>query len=194
MRFCLCACSSDEKLRCFNAKPPASGGKNYSRYPRKLFRVSLDNPHVSIDRWRGTVLNSIVRFGNAELEIATLTMPMVVQSKWNRVRIFSSFRLRPNIWLKCCQMTCKCLEIRWFGGLLICTESLKALPQAHLGKLPKYSYAKQVSRVWTQFNQHLIAKSCNIDKKFTAFFSKRVASLRISFILQKNRSTMLRIA
>jgi hypothetical protein len=54
--------------------------------------------------------------------------------------------------------------------------------------------ASEITRVWTQFSQHLIAKSCTIDKKLMAFFSNRVASLRMSFILQKNRSTMLRIA
>lgn len=46
------------------------------------------------------------------------------------------------------------------------------------------------SRVWTQLHQHLIAKSCTIERKFRAFFSKRVASLRMSFILQKKRSTI----
>ncbi len=51
-----------------------------------------------------------------------------------------------------------------------------------------------ITRVWTQFSQHLIAKSCTIDKKLMAFFSNRVASLRISFILQKKRSTILRMA
>lgn len=46
------------------------------------------------------------------------------------------------------------------------------------------------ARVRTQFAQHLIAKSCTIDKKLRAFFSNLVASLRISFILQKKRSTI----
>ena len=49
-------------------------------------------------------------------------------------------------------------------------------------------------RVWTHFSQHLIVKSCTIDKKLMAFFSNLVASLRISFILQKKRSTILRMA
>jgi len=53
---------------------------------------------------------------------------------------------------------------------------------------------RDIIRVWTQLNQHLIAKICTIDKKLMAFFSNLVASLRISFILQKNLSTILRMA
>ena len=49
-------------------------------------------------------------------------------------------------------------------------------------------------RVWIQLNQHPIEKSCTTDKKLMAFFSNRVASLLISLILQKNRSTILRMA
>jgi hypothetical protein len=49
-------------------------------------------------------------------------------------------------------------------------------------------------RVWTQLIQHLIAKMWSMARKFWAYFSKRVESLRISFILQKKRSTMLRMA
>ena len=49
-------------------------------------------------------------------------------------------------------------------------------------------------RVWTQLHQHLSAKMYSIERKFLAVFSKRVASLRISFILQKKRSTILRMA
>ena len=45
-------------------------------------------------------------------------------------------------------------------------------------------------RVWTQLIQHLIAKSWIIERKFLAVFSNRVAKRRISFILQKNRSTI----
>ena len=50
------------------------------------------------------------------------------------------------------------------------------------------------SRVWTQLAQHLNAKMNSIDRKPVADFSNLVASLRMSFILQKKRSTMLRIA
>ena len=50
------------------------------------------------------------------------------------------------------------------------------------------------TRVWTQLHQHLNAKIYSIDRKLVAVFSKRVASLRMSFILQKKRSTMLRLA
>ena len=50
------------------------------------------------------------------------------------------------------------------------------------------------SRVWTQLIQHLITKRCSIARKFWAYFSNRVDSLRLSFILQKKRSTMLRMA
>ena len=49
-------------------------------------------------------------------------------------------------------------------------------------------------RVWTQFAQHLNANIFSIERKAVAVFSNLVASLRISFILQKKRSTMLRIA
>jgi dGTP triphosphohydrolase len=58
-------------------------------------------------------------------------------------------------------------------------------------------YLKNITnktRVWTQLHQHLNAKIYNIDRKLVAVFSKRVASLRMSFILQKKRSTMLRLA
>ena len=50
------------------------------------------------------------------------------------------------------------------------------------------------TRVWTQLHQHLNAKMYSIERKFVAVFSKRVASLRMSFILQKKRSTILRMA
>ncbi len=46
------------------------------------------------------------------------------------------------------------------------------------------------SRVWAQLIHHLMAKSWIIARKFLADFSKRVANRRMSFILQKNRSTM----
>lgn len=49
-------------------------------------------------------------------------------------------------------------------------------------------------RVWTQLIQHLIANMYIMLWKLIACFSKRVASLRISFILQKKRSTILRMA
>lgn len=49
-------------------------------------------------------------------------------------------------------------------------------------------------RVWTHLIQHLMAKRCSMDVKFRPSFSNRVASLRMSFILQKNRSTMFRMA
>ena len=49
-------------------------------------------------------------------------------------------------------------------------------------------------RVWTQFAQHLNAKIYSIDRKAVAVFLNLVASLRMSFILQKKRSTMLRLA
>jgi hypothetical protein len=49
-------------------------------------------------------------------------------------------------------------------------------------------------RVWTQLHHCLMANKCSIARKFWLSFSNRVASLRISFILQKNRSTTLRMA
>jgi len=51
-----------------------------------------------------------------------------------------------------------------------------------------------LTRVWTQLIQHLMAKMWSMARKFWAYFSKRVDSLRMSFILQKKRSTMLRMA
>ena len=50
------------------------------------------------------------------------------------------------------------------------------------------------TRVWTQFSQHLIAKMWSMDRKFRFSFSYRVVRRRISFILQKNRSTSFRMA
>ena len=44
-----------------------------------------------------------------------------------------------------------------------------------------------VSRVWTQLIQHRIAKMWIMARKFRVSFSKRVASLRMSFIRQKKR-------
>jgi hypothetical protein len=49
-------------------------------------------------------------------------------------------------------------------------------------------------KVWAQLHQHLNAKMYNIERKLIAVFSKRVVSLLMSFILQKKRSTMLRLA
>ena len=49
-------------------------------------------------------------------------------------------------------------------------------------------------RVWTQLIQHLIENRYMKFRKFAAFFSNLVANLRISFILQKKRSTMFRMA
>lgn len=49
-------------------------------------------------------------------------------------------------------------------------------------------------RVWTHFIQHLIANRYSIDLKLHASFSKRELKRRMSFILQKKRSTMLRMA
>ena len=45
-------------------------------------------------------------------------------------------------------------------------------------------------RVWPRFLQHLIARIWTIDRKFRAFFSNLVANRYMSFILQKQRSTM----
>ena len=50
------------------------------------------------------------------------------------------------------------------------------------------------TRVWNQLIQHLMAKMWSMARKFCAYFSKRVESLRIFFILQKKRSTMFRMA
>ena len=50
------------------------------------------------------------------------------------------------------------------------------------------------SRVWTQLIQHFPANRYIMLMKFLRDFSKRVASLRMFFILQKKRSTMLRMA
>ncbi len=49
------------------------------------------------------------------------------------------------------------------------------------------------TRVWTQLIHSLMAKIWTIARKFRLSFSKRVASLRMSFMVQKKRSTMLRI-
>jgi hypothetical protein len=49
-------------------------------------------------------------------------------------------------------------------------------------------------RVRAQLHQHLATKKQSNDLKFVAVFSKRFASLRVSFIPQKKRSTILREA
>ncbi|WP_372340494.1 substrate-binding domain-containing protein [Parvularcula sp. IMCC14364] len=49
-------------------------------------------------------------------------------------------------------------------------------------------------RVWTQLIQHFAAKRYIMLMKFLRDFSNRVASRLMSFILQKNRSTILRMA
>ncbi len=51
-----------------------------------------------------------------------------------------------------------------------------------------------VVRLWTQLIQHLIAKSWTMERKLRFSFSYLVVSLRISFTLQKNRSTRFRFA
>ena len=48
-------------------------------------------------------------------------------------------------------------------------------------------------RVWTQLIHNLMAKMWTMARKLRVSFSKRVASLRMSFMVQKKRSTMLRI-
>ena len=50
-----------------------------------------------------------------------------------------------------------------------------------------------VPRVWTQLIHSLMAKMWIMARKLRLSFSKRVASLRMSFMVQKKRSTMLRI-
>lgn len=50
------------------------------------------------------------------------------------------------------------------------------------------------AKVWPQLSQQLMANMYTMLWKLRAVFSKRVASLRMSFILQKKRSTMLRMA
>ena len=50
-----------------------------------------------------------------------------------------------------------------------------------------------VTRVWTQLIHSLIAKMWIMARKLRLSFSKRVASLRMSFMVQKKRSMMLRI-
>ena len=55
-------------------------------------------------------------------------------------------------------------------------------------------YVEKKTRVWTQLIQHLIANMYIIFWKLIAVFSNLVANLRISFILQKKRSTILRMA
>ena len=49
------------------------------------------------------------------------------------------------------------------------------------------------TRVWTQLIHNLMAKMWIMARKLRLSFSKRVASLRMSFIVQMKRSTMLRI-
>ena len=51
-----------------------------------------------------------------------------------------------------------------------------------------------LTRVWTQLIQHLAANRYTMLMKFRRDFSNRVANRLISFILQKKRSTMLRMA
>ena len=47
--------------------------------------------------------------------------------------------------------------------------------------------------ILTQLIHNLIAKVWTIARKLSLSFSYRVASLRISFMVQKNRSTILRL-
>ena len=65
--------------------------------------------------------------------------------------------------------------------------------QAHVHHKPRL-LSDNGPRVWTHLIQHLMAKRCSMARKFCACFSKRVDNLRISFILQKKRSTILRMA
>ena len=51
----------------------------------------------------------------------------------------------------------------------------------------------QFTRVWTQLIHSLMAKMWIMARKLRLSFSKRVASLRMSFMVQKKRSMMLRI-
>ncbi len=64
-------------------------------------------------------------------------------------------------------------------------EAARVLAQAYLDEL---------TRVWTQLHHCLMANICSVARKFWLSFSNRVASLRMSFILQKNRSTTFRMA
>jgi len=50
-----------------------------------------------------------------------------------------------------------------------------------------------LTRVWTQLIHSRIAKMWTMARKFRLSFSNLVANLRMSFMVQKNRSTMLRI-
>jgi hypothetical protein len=71
------------------------------------------------------------------------------------------------------------------------------VPAAHL--LDQHDVASSrvivsgISRVWTQLIHNLIANMWCIARKLRLSSSKRVASLRVSFVVQKKRSTMWRI-
>ena len=52
---------------------------------------------------------------------------------------------------------------------------------------PSYLLGSRHARVWTQLIHSLIAKIWTMARKFWLSFSKRVASLRMSFMVQKKR-------
>ncbi len=64
----------------------------------------------------------------------------------------------------------------------------------HFDLLMQYGLNLDLLRVWTQLIQHFAAKRYIMLMKFLRDFSNRVASRLMSFILQKNRSTILRMA
>ena len=79
-----------------------------------------------------------------------------------------------------------------FNGSTTLTRNNRSVSRA---ACPSLCVANLINtRVWTQLIQHLIANIYIMFWKLIAVFSNLVASLRMSFILQKNRSTILRIA
>ncbi len=81
--------------------------------------------------------------------------------------------------------------LKWIGiyvGIPILFSFVAGLLQQALAASPCFP-----SRVWTQLIHNLMAKMWTMARKFRLSFSKRVASLRMSFMVQKKRSTMLRI-
>ena len=64
---------------------------------------------------------------------------------------------------------------------------------AHDDLLASNLKRKLSTRVWTQLAHNLMANICTIARKFALSFSYLVVNLLMSFIVQKNRSTMLRM-
>jgi len=94
-------------------------------------------------------------------------------------------------------------EMGWFGDMLfsrqfwLLTANIfrirRGVPRKGTDNIGPLDRSGHHIRVWTQLHQHLIAYRCSIARKLPLSFSKRTANRRISFMLQKKRSTILRI-